>query len=44
MLTRNFNVQSGLCNGTFACIAKIVISDDGPHVGKLGLELDVLRN
>uniref|UniRef100_A0A8C5FK64 ATP-dependent DNA helicase n=2 Tax=Gadus morhua TaxID=8049 RepID=A0A8C5FK64_GADMO len=44
MLTRNVNVQSGLCNGTFACIAEIVISDDGPHVSKLGLELDVSRN
>ena len=46
MLTRNIDVQSGLCNGTFACIAKIVTSDEGSasHVKKLGLELEVARN
>uniref|UniRef100_A0A7N8XRB7 ATP-dependent DNA helicase n=2 Tax=Mastacembelus armatus TaxID=205130 RepID=A0A7N8XRB7_9TELE len=41
MLTRNISVQSGLCNGTFAKIAKIMTSENsgGPHITKLGLEL-----
>lgn len=41
MLTRNINVQSGLCNETLAQIVKLVTSesDSTPHVKKLGLEL-----
>lgn len=41
MVTTDINVQSGLCNGTFAKIAKTVTSDSegAPHVTKLCLEL-----
>ncbi len=40
MLTRNINVQSGLCNGTFGKIVQIVTNENDPHIDKLGLELD----
>ncbi|CAJ1069182.1 uncharacterized protein LOC115579693 [Xyrichtys novacula] len=40
MITRNISVQSGLCNGTFARIAKIVTKAGNPHVEKLGLKLN----
>ncbi|XP_074542437.1 uncharacterized protein LOC141802702 isoform X2 [Halichoeres trimaculatus] len=40
MLTRNINVLSGLCNGTFAHVVEIVTKAGSPHVDKLGLQLD----
>ncbi|XP_049895547.1 uncharacterized protein LOC126387027 [Epinephelus moara] len=44
MITRNIDVQSGLCNGTFGKIGKIVTSESVAHVKTLGLELENVQN
>nr|XP_049594589.1 uncharacterized protein LOC125979872 isoform X16 [Syngnathus scovelli] len=44
MLTRNIDVQAGLCNGTFAKIVELVNYPNEARVQKLGLELDHVSN
>ncbi|KAM9812015.1 uncharacterized protein ACBT44_011392 isoform 3-T12 [Syngnathus typhle] len=40
MITRNIDVQAGLCNGTFAKVVQLVNYPNEARVQKLGLELD----
>ncbi|XP_049586415.1 uncharacterized protein [Syngnathus scovelli] len=40
MITRNIDVQAGLCNGMFAKVVKLVNYPNEARVQKLGLELD----
>ncbi|KAM9771028.1 uncharacterized protein ACBT44_004625 isoform 2-T2 [Syngnathus typhle] len=44
MLTRNFDVQAGLCNGTFGKIVELVNYPNEARVKKVGLELDHVSN
>ena len=45
MITRNIDVQSGLCNGTFGKVSDIVTDAlDKTHVSKIGIELETGRS
>ncbi|CAI5669453.1 unnamed protein product [Oreochromis niloticus] len=40
MLTRNIDIQSGLVNGAFGKLLRVVYSENDQHIIKLGLQMD----